>query len=137
MKTNYTLIHYLSDGEDYCRGCRMGSSSSEFGIFFFNDEESIIKKYTELLVEIHFEKNVFGCHDCTVLINGADSDNSYDPAFDRIARETVERSKALIAAKQIEIEQAAKIKAEKDKELERQRIQNEIAYLQSKLDKPV
>jgi len=123
----------------------MGSSSSDFGLFFFKNEEDITNKYADLLAEDHFEEDVFGCHKYTVLINGVDSDNSYDenfvrddgeeinPAFYRIIDEAEKRSKTLIAAKQIELEQAAKIKAEQDKALERQRILSEIARLQSKL----
>lgn len=140
MKTNYTLIHYLSDGSDYCRGCHMGSSSSDFGIFFFENEEDVVNKYAELLVEEHLEKDVFGCHEYVVLINGVNYDHSWDeekgesdPSFPRIVGEADKKSKTLIAAKQLELEQAAKIKAEKDKELEKQRILREIAYLQSKL----
>jgi hypothetical protein len=42
----------------------------------------------------------------------------------------------LISEKQAELDREAKLKAEENKELERLRIQKEIAYLQSKLDKP-
>ena len=140
MKTNYTLIHYLSNGSDYCRGCYMGGSSSDFSIGFFNNEEDIIEAYAQLLVDEHFEEDVFGGHEYTVLINGVNYDNSYDeerddtdPSFYRIIDGAENRSKVLIAAKRLELDQSAKIKAEKDKELEKQRILAEIAHLQSKL----
>lgn len=140
MTTNYTLIHYLSDGDDYSMNCHVGSSSSDFSLFFFKNEEDIINKYAELLAEDHFEQNIFGSHEYTVLINGLNDANDWDeekeetnPSFYRIIREAEKRSKTLIAAKQIELDEAAKQKAEKDKELEKQRIKNEIAYLQSKL----
>lgn len=139
-KTNYTLIHYLSNGSDSCRGCEMGRSSSDFDIFFFDNKEDIVDKYSELLVEEYFEEDVFGCHEYVVLINGVDCTNSYDeeqdetnPLFDRIVNEADKNAKILIAAKQLEREQATKIKAEKDKKLEKERIKREIAYLQSKL----
>lgn len=140
MKTNYTLVHYLSDGSDWCKGCHMGSSSSDFSIDFFENEEDIIKKYAELLVEEHFEEDIFGSHEYTLLINGLNYDASYDeeqdetnPSFSRIIDEADKRAKTLIAAKQLEREQAAKAKAEKDKNLEKERIKREIAYLQSRL----
>lgn len=123
---NFTLIHYLSNGDDYCMNCHMGSSSSDFGVFFFVKIEDIIAKYAALLMEEAVEKDVYGTHEYIVLIDGADQSNSWDDEkddflheelFNRIEKESREQSLPLIQAhKEAEQKKFAAHKKEKEEQ---------------------
>ncbi len=137
----YTLIHYLSNGYDSCRGCEMGRSSSDFEYFIFFSEQEIVDKYAELLTKEELEQDIFGGHEYVVLIDGKDSSYSWDeetdidsPLWYNIEKAAKEKAIILVAAKRLELQEAAKIKAAKDKEIKRQQTLNEIKFLQKSLE---
>ena len=137
----FTLIHYLSNGYDSCRGCEMGRSGSDFEYHIFFSEQEIVDKYAEFLAKEELEEDVFGSHEYILLIDGKDSSYSWDEEADEnneswnnIEAAAKEKAIILVAAKRLEIKEAAKNKAAKDKEIKRQQTLNEIKYLQKSLE---
>lgn len=136
----YTLLHYLSNGYDSCRGCEMGRSSSDFEYFMFFSEQEIVDKYAELLTKEELEQDIFGSHEYTILIDGLDSCYAWNSETDEdneswynIEKAAKEKAVILVAAKRLEMQEAAKIKAAKDKEIKHRQIIQEIARLEKLL----
>lgn len=77
---NYTVIAYRPDGDDYCMGCLMGRSSSDFELLCTEDGSEVIKLISNLLVRNHFAELAVSSYIITLLKNGIEqyeSDSQY------------------------------------------------------------
>ena len=67
-----TLLTYRANGDDYCRGCLMGSSDANFGAITTLDKALLARRWAELLREApsgrEYASTEFG-----LLINGVDA----------------------------------------------------------------
>lgn len=72
--TQYTLIAYRENGSDYCRGCHMGSSDSDFGMEFAEDLTQLKSQYAEYLkMDVDGEDDrALQLWELTVLVDGKD-----------------------------------------------------------------
>ena len=68
----YLLLCYRPDYDDYCRGCHMGSSTSEFDYFRYEQLEDAAKKAAALDVENKHKEITFDNWEVTLLVRGDD-----------------------------------------------------------------
>lgn len=68
----YTVIAYMSDGADYCRGCLMDQWGSRFEEIYTEDKEQAINFIVEYLYEnkLNEQHSNIGIYGITLLING-------------------------------------------------------------------
>jgi hypothetical protein len=72
--TQYTLVAYRENGNDYCRGCHMGSSDSDFGMEFTEDLTHLQNMYAEYLkMDVDAEDDrAVQLWELTILVDGKD-----------------------------------------------------------------
>jgi hypothetical protein len=68
--TVYTIVAYLPNGSDYCRGCHMGSSDSDCKIFVSEDLETCADYLAKLKDNTENKKNIYSSWDYSVLVDG-------------------------------------------------------------------
>lgn len=54
---HYTIVSYRPDGDDYCRGCHMASSSSHFDLQETGDVEQAAIWVADKLMLVHKDRN--------------------------------------------------------------------------------
>jgi hypothetical protein len=136
---NFTLLYYRANADDYCKGCHMSSTDSEFGYLWSDVESEIAEKWGALLFEDadlleRGEHRGLDYWDITLLIDGMDLQNHTEPynrviglantVKDRLRKEAAdraeqERKKAEAEAKRQETLKAQKKEAAERKEYER------------------
>lgn len=76
---NITIIHYRPNGSDYCRGCHMGSSDSDFSIYTAESEDDAAASIANRLEEDSKSDREY-CHwESYILLNGLEE---YDEGYD-------------------------------------------------------
>jgi len=86
----YTLVSYRSDGADYCRGCLMASSSSDFKLEVFTTADEAAALWAKKMKLDRDRERHYADWDVTLLIDGrrqndwADDQDDDDPQFEQI-----------------------------------------------------
>lgn len=77
----FLLTAYRSDGADYCRGCIMGSSSSDYETITSRDENEIADKWAALLHFNETKGREYASYEFTLYLNGRqlwEGDDEYE-----------------------------------------------------------
>jgi len=72
----FTLIAYRPDGADYCRGCLMEQSSSEFSLSTADSADAIAQNWARLRFDAP-QGREYGDTEYTLLLNGRPEDEDY------------------------------------------------------------
>lgn len=110
----YTLVAYIPNGDSYCRGCHMGSSSSDFFMKEYSDIAAVVRQmaYYEY---INTTDENYASWEYYLLVNGQDLTEFYQEP-EVYGHEGYELMCALVQwAREIS---AVKEKAEKAKQAE-------------------
>jgi hypothetical protein len=126
------VIAYRSDGSDYCRGCLMGSSSSDLEIFNTTNIDEAIEFAAKKRVEDNHSEREYNSHELTFIIDGRvvsscegswypdgyDEDGTFEKydALDTYIRTNLERRVKEIEDARIAAAALAKQRAEEAKE---------------------
>ncbi len=128
---NITIIHYRPNGSDYCRGCHMGSSDSDFSIYTAESEDDAAASIANRLEEDSKSDREY-CHwENHILLNGLEE---YDEGYDHNLQQSIirkaegmfndkvkrdEEIARQLKAKEKEAKLAEKVKAKKKAEEDR------------------
>lgn len=124
----YTIVSYRPNGDDYCRGCHMASSRSDFDLRETLDIDQAAGWVADKLMSDHKAKNSPEIDEwqVTILINGVlyghDEDDDYDEA--ESTREEIQSRARLIFTARLDEEkqkkeaEQARLKEEADRKKE-------------------
>lgn len=131
----YTLIAYRPNGDDYCMGCHMGSSSSEHSITYHKDIQALAEKYLEFKKQEFDDRNdreIMG-YEYTILCEGQDiydiNPDFHKEVFDELTRLTKEDT---IMWQRYE-DDAKALKQQQERNKQREKDLAELARLQERL----
>lgn len=134
----YTLIAYRPNQTDYCRGCHMGSSDSDFSIEYFEATREGMANMLDLIKDFHkadFDvrsNREYANYELTILCNGVEL-TEYDPQDASI----LEKINSLKASNERiwlqEEKEVAKLKEEKRREQSRLEDIRQLEAIQKRL----
>lgn len=130
--TTYTLVAYRENGNDYCRGCHMGSSDSDFGMEFTESLNHLQTMYAEYLkkdVDDEDSREVM-LWDLTILRDGKDLYDDHD-VYNAVVEGARNIAKAYKEAKALRLAEEKFLKQQQAAERKRQSDLAELARLQS------
>lgn len=137
MKNNYTVIAYKPDSEDYCRGCRMASYSSDLCIHNRLTRKEAIDTYKNYLVKAYDLRVGEAGYSITIICDsfiffsdaesGCIPDEWEDEEFEFDRNEYNEFNKEFYSAKKDVEQEIVNYKEEKRrKEIEQQQQKNRV-----------
>lgn len=126
---HYTIVSYRPNGDDYCRGCHMASSSSGFDLQETTDVEQAAGWVVDKLMADHKAERSPEVEkwQVTILINGASYGQDEDEEAEK-ARESIESRARIIFGARLDEErqkkeaEQARLKEEADQKKEAARI---------------
>ena len=131
----YALVAYRPNGDDYCMGCHMGSSSSELSITYHKDIETLAEKYLEIQKQEFEDRNdrEIMAYEYTVLCEGQDifdiNPEFHTEVFEELNRLTKEDTVMWQRAE----EDAKALKQQQERNKQRQHDLAELARIQARL----
>lgn len=131
----YTLIAYRPNGDDYCMGCHMGSSSSEFEITYHRDIETLAERYLVIQKQMFDDRNdrEVMAYEFTVLCEGQDiydiNPDFHKEVLDELTRLTKEDTVMWLR----EEDEAKALKQQQQRNDQRARDLAELARIQERL----
>lgn len=131
---NYTIIGYMSSGEDTCRGCVMSSWSSDFEIYTTTDREEVVRRMADFNYSNLKATRSSGDWEVTLLFNGIDAKSGDLEIEDWEHADSLYREAAEVAKARLDKEiadKAAKAQAEKIAADEAERVKQEKRDLET------
>ncbi|NDV50369.1 hypothetical protein [Salipiger sp. PrR003] len=124
--TTYTVLAYRPNGADYCKGCLMGTSDSDFEFEAFESAEEAARYAGEFLFHDQLKTELeVDCYELTFLIDGVeDHERNVEAMAEANMQERLEAHRKAEAERKKEEEAAAERKRE---ELEKRKHAEELA----------
>ena len=132
MVKNITILAYRANYDDYCRGCHMGSSDSNFEYNSFTSADAAATYIADFMFEDYINKDdlTMGDYEITILFDGV-SEDTYKEEFNFSLQKTInDKALEIYNIKKDEyIVKKARKHADDEAEKKAQKVKEDLAKL--------